>query len=216
MHWDHMTDARRGFTLFELSVVIAIIVVLASIALAGLTVLRRQKNIAATMNTMVQIHEAVSKYMITWGGKLGDGAPAFRDDPWKYIFRNQSAGREVPRLDVQLSRLVRKTGPGTCAPAASAKEATHVTDEWGNAPDNVLSWTIITSSKGAGFDFIQAIVFRSSAGTPGKDEDDIVYYYTAETSRFDLVKAAELPGLSSRLTPAPSMPLMKAWTNPLN
>jgi prepilin-type N-terminal cleavage/methylation domain-containing protein len=207
--------SRRGFTLIELFVVIAIIVVLASIALASLTILRRQKNVAVTMNTMVQIHEAVSRYIVKWGGKLGDDTPAFNDDPWKYLFRNQSAAREVPWIELPTPRLVRKTGPGACEPATSPKDATHITDEWGTTPNNVLSWTIVKSSRTAGFDFIQAIVFRSSAGTPNKDEDDIVYYYTAETSRFDKVKAVDLPDLSSKLTPTPSPPLMKEWKNPL-
>jgi prepilin-type N-terminal cleavage/methylation domain-containing protein len=207
--------SRRGFTLIELFVVISIIVVLASIALASLTILRRSKNIAVTMDTMVHIHEAVSRYIVKWGGKLGDSPAAFHDDPWKYLFKNQSMVHEAPWIELPMTRLVRRTGPGICVPATSPKDATHITDHWGSTPDNVLSWTVVHASKTVGFEYIQAIVFRSSVGTPAKDEDDIVYYYTAETSRFDKIKAVDLPDLSSKLTPTPSPPLMKEWKNPL-
>ncbi len=210
-----MMSSRRGFTFIELFIVIAIIVVLAAMVLAMLTVLRRQKNFAVTMNDMVSIHEAVSRYIIKWGGKLGDTTPAFKDDPWKYLYRNPSANREVPYIELPTPHLVTKSGPGTCVPATSPKDATHITDSWGSTPNNVLSWTIVQASRTAGFEYIQAIVFRSSAGTPGKDEDDIVYYYTADTSRFDKVKAIELPDLSTKLSPSPSPPLMKEWKNPL-
>ena len=102
-----------------------------------------------------------------------------------------------------------------CVAATTPREGTHITDLWGTTPNNVYSWTIVTAAKSPGFDYIQAIVFRSSAGTPSKDEDDIVYYYTAETTRFDKVKAIELPDLSTKLSPSPSPPLMKEWKNPL-
>lgn len=210
-----MMSTRRGFTFIELFIVIAIIVVLAGMALASLTVLRRTKNIAVTMDTMVHIHEAVSRYIIKWGGKLGDATPAFNDDPWKYLYRNPSANKEVPYIEVSTPRLVKKTGAGTCVPATSPKDGTHITDFWGSTPNNVLSWTIKTAARTVGFEYIQAIVFRSSAGTPSKDDDDIVYYYTADTSRFDKVKAVDLPDLSTKLSPTPSPPLMKEWKNPL-
>lgn len=209
-----MTHSRRGFTFIELFIVIAIIVVLAGMALASLTVLRRQKNIAVTMDLMVQIHEATSRYLIQWP-KLGDASPSFKDDPWKYFYKNQSATRQAPFIEVSTPRLVRMTGVGTCVPATSPKDATHITDFWGSTPNNVLSWTIVQANKTAGFEYVQAIVFRSSAGTPNKDDDDIVYYYTADTSRFDKVKAGDLPDLSTKLSPTPSPPLMKEWKNPL-
>ena len=207
-------SSRRGFTIMELMIVITIIVILAAMALASLTVLRRSKNIAVTMDMMVHIHEAVSRYIVQVG-KLGDPTPAFVDDPWKYLYKNQSANRQTPFIELPTARLVRKTGAGSCVPADNPKEATHIVDHWGQTPNNVLSWTIIQASKTAGFDYVQAIVFRSSVGTPAKDEDDIVYYYTAESSQFDKIKAIELPDRSTKLTPSPSPPLMKEWKNPL-
>lgn len=209
-----MMSSRRGFTFIELFIVIAIIVVLAGMALGSLTVLRRSKNVAVTMDMMVHIHEATSRYLLRWP-KLGDATPSFQDDPWKYFYKNLSATREVPMIELPTARLVRKIAPGACVPATSPKDGTHITDHWGIAPNNVLSWTIVQASKTAGFEYIQAIVFRSSAGTPTKDDDDIVYYYTADSSRFDKIKAVSLPDRSAELTPSPSPPLMKEWKNPL-
>jgi hypothetical protein len=183
-------------------------------ALSGLTVLRRTQKIATTMDMMVHIHEAISRYLIQWP-KLGDASPSFAEDPWKYLYKNRIANREIPFIEVPTARLVAKSGSGTCSPATSPKDGTHITDHWGSTPNNVLSWTITHASRTAGFEYVQAIVFRSSAGTPTKDDDDIVYYYTADTSRFDKVKAVELPDLSTKLSPSPSPPLMKEWKNPL-
>ena len=62
---------------------------------------------------MVQIHEATSRYLIQWP-KLGDATPTFTDDPWKYFYKNLSATRQAPFIEVSTPRLVRKTGTGTC------------------------------------------------------------------------------------------------------
>ena len=115
-------------------------------------------------------------------------------------------------------RLVKKTGPGTCDPVKSPMEGTHIVDHFGNNPGNVLSWTIRTNNKGGGPLFAQAIMLRSSLGTPSINTDDIIYLYTADTSMWTLVKPAELADIQTRMTTAGqglTSALSEFWDPPL-
>ena len=55
----HMIHRRRGFTLLELVVVIAVMAVLSTVALRSLTGVASQSRFEATQRTLDQIHEAI-------------------------------------------------------------------------------------------------------------------------------------------------------------
>jgi prepilin-type N-terminal cleavage/methylation domain-containing protein len=188
---------RRGFTLLELLIVVAIIAILAGLILWALSALKKTKDRAVTMSFMEQLGESLNHYLDEWP-RLGD-IPSkqygedFRADPWDYIGKRQMHAKKVPFLEIRLSQLVKMTGPGTCAPVQDKFQATHFVDAYGNTPTNVFSWTIVNdvAKGGAAGSFVltKTIDLRSSAGTATDIKDDIVYHWENTTRAWTFVKA---------------------------
>jgi prepilin-type N-terminal cleavage/methylation domain-containing protein len=193
-----MSTSRRGFTLLELMVVISIMAILAGMILAILSILRKAKTRALTLNEMQDITTVMNFYLDQWP-RLGDdvglkNSDDFKANPWNYIYIRPLEAKKVPYLEgLSTGRLVKKTGSNTCAIVARKTEATHIVDFYGSTPINVLMWDITNvaakGGTGAGYDYSDIIRLRSSVGTLGVVTDDLVYEYRADTSRWDIIKA---------------------------
>ena len=190
---------RRGFTLIELMIVIAVIVILASMILATLSILKRLSRIAQTKATMGDISVALSTYFDSWPvlGDAGDAtASDFVKEPWTYLFRR---GHAVNKqfIDLSVTRLVKMTGVGTCTAPDSQQTATHMIDFFGNYPVNVFEFKIANGPVGGGAGgaakYTRDIMFRSSAGTPNQKSDDLILHWTSDTSKWNPVKASDFP-----------------------
>jgi prepilin-type N-terminal cleavage/methylation domain-containing protein len=191
---------RRGFTFIELIVVIAIIAILAALLIPVIGLLHNRSYRAKTTNAFSQLTFSMTTYMDTYGrlGNLNDATEtdpqhslAFRCDPWYFIYITPMLTKAEPFFAPSGLKLVTATGANTCAPAISPMHATHLCDAWGTNPDNVLSWAIVNGSPlGSSdvFTFTQSIELRSSAGTPDNISDDIVFSYSSQTQRWDMVK----------------------------
>lgn len=208
---------RRGFTLIELLVVIAIISALAGMALAGLSVLRRQQRVAGTLDLMTHITTAVDQYLRDYP-RLGYAPVNFTNDPWEYLYKAQHRVKQKPLLELPLNRLVTKTGPGACSLADSAQSATHITDHFGSNVVNVFSFTLINHSKRAGksFEYAQCIILRSSAGTQGDPKDDLIFAFNSEKASWRKLRTDELAEFSNELDPVPMPALSTEWKDPLS
>ncbi len=210
---------RRGFTFIELLIVIAIIAALAGMALAGLSVLRRQQKIASTWDLMTNVTTAVDQY-IRDNARLGFDANSndFLKDPWKFLYKDFYALKKQPLIDVKLERLVERLGAGSCARAAAVHTATHIADFFGNNPANVLSFTIRNANLGssASTRFVQCIILRSSAGTAGDPKDDLIFVFTSDKASWRKVRYDELATFITDITPAPSPTLDTVWKDPLS
>jgi prepilin-type N-terminal cleavage/methylation domain-containing protein len=196
--------ACGGFTVIELMVVIAIIAILAALLIPAVGMLNTNAKRAKTTHNLSQLTFAVSTYLDTYGrlGSLmdpaGDSDPqhsmAFRCDPWYFLYVTPMLTKAEPFFAPTGLKLVTATGANTCVPAVNAMHATHICDAWGTNPDNVLSWGIVNGSPVGGsdrFSFTQSIDLRSSAGTATKITDDIVFHYSSQTQRWDLVKTTD-------------------------
>lgn len=210
--------ARRGFTFVELLVVVAVIAALVGMALAGLSVLRRNQKIASTLDLMTHMTTAIDQYLREFP-RLGHEANSrdFLDDPWAFLSKyNQKLGKE-PYIDVPLARLVTKTGTGTCIRADSSRTATHVCDHFGNNPTNVFTFQIINNSKrsGASFAYTQAIIFRSAAGTRGDPKDDLIYAYSSDKASWRKLRLEDLDDFAAEIDRTPAPILEREWKDPL-
>ena len=201
---------RHGFTFIELIVVIAIIVILASLLIPAISILHKASLKAKTLNNMEQLAHSVLTYLDTYArlGNLNDPTEtdkqhslAFRCDPWYFLYITPFLSKAEPFFAPSGLKLVTATG-ATCVPATSPLHATHLCDAWGTNPDNVLSWAIVNGSPLGSTDmytFTQSIDLRSSAGTPSDMTDDIILHYASQTQRWDVVKVITVP-----------------WNSPLN
>lgn len=211
---------RRGFTILELMVVIAIIAALAGMALAGLSALRRQQKIASTWDLMTNLTTAVDQYIRDYA-RLGVDADSndFKRDPWKFLYKDLHALKKQPLIDVKLERLVERLGPASCSRPAAVHTATHITDYFGSDPVNVLSFTIINANKGvatnASTRYVQGIILRSSAGTFGDPKDDLMFVFNADKASWRKVRYDELTATMAEFDP-PVPSFDPKWVDPLS
>ena len=77
--------SAAGFTLVEIMIVVAIIGLLASIAIASYTNARGTTQANACINNMHQIDGAVTEWALENGKKTGDPAPSLTADLTPYI-----------------------------------------------------------------------------------------------------------------------------------
>lgn len=211
-------SSRRGFTMIELLIVIAVIAALAGMSLAGLAVLRRQAKVASTLDEMTQLTTALDAYLVE-GRRLGDNATTgidFLQDPWKFLYKDRREHKETPWIDMKLERLVEKTGAGACKRPDAIHTATHITDFFGSAPGNVLSFTLFNDNKGSTpkTAYAHCIILRSSAGTPSDPKDDLIYVFSSDKASWRKVKFDDLVAFGAALDPP--VTITTPWVDPLS
>jgi prepilin-type N-terminal cleavage/methylation domain-containing protein len=216
-----MSSFRRGFTLIELLMAIAIIAILAGMLLAVLSILRNKTKVAQTWDLMTHVTTAIDQYMHDYQ-RLGDTPVLFQADPWYFFYKEQQGRKSPALLELALSRVVTKTGTGTCSPAASLKTATHLLDYFGANPSNVLSFYILNDNKGSGaaFAYTQCMILRSSAGTTGDTKDDLLFAWSSDKGSWRKMRVEDLTDFLTDLDRVPKLTTteideVKKWTNPL-
>jgi prepilin-type N-terminal cleavage/methylation domain-containing protein len=222
---------RRAFTLIELLMAVAIIVILAGMSLAILAMLRNKAKVAGTWDLMTHVTTAIDQYLQNYQ-RLGDPPPAvplFKDDPWYFFYKQQHALKKPPLLEIPLTQLVQKVGAGVCARPEAPQTATHLVDKFGNNPANVLSIYTLNGNKNgtnAAFAFVQCIIVRSSAGTVGDVTDDLIFAWSSDKASWRKVRVDEIESFVTELDrggtggagPAltsTEIDNLKKWTNPL-
>ena len=210
-------SARRGFTLIELMVVIAIIAAIAGMALAGLSILRRSQKVASTLDLMTHITTAVDQYLTEYR-RLGKvDSSDFINDPWEFFYKQRHRLKQTPILELPLTRLVTKTSAGACTRAEAPQTATHITDHFGNAPPNVFSFTIFNHSQtsGSAFTYAQCIILRSSAGSMSDPKDDLLMAFNSDKAAWKKIRVQDLEDFAQELDRSPKPILEKEWKDPL-
>jgi prepilin-type N-terminal cleavage/methylation domain-containing protein len=169
---------RNGFTLIELLVVITIIAILGAMAMGVVSVLKKKGSRVATQKMMSELTVAMDHYLDRWPG-LGDTKAAdFRAAPWTYLFTRPKQTPIGPLIDLPMARLV-LVSSGVCTAPPRQEKATHIVDYFGNGPDNVVNFSIIegTANNNSKARYVKAMEMRSSAGTPWRGNDDIIYRF---------------------------------------
>lgn len=190
---------RQAFTLLELLVVIAVIAVLAGMVLAASGIMRKSQKHLATTTMMGQIVVAMNNYLEKWP-RLGDAsANDFRQAPWQYlVVRPKRSGLDA-FLEWPTARLA-ELNAGVISPAKSEKSATHLFDHFGTTSDNIISFTIIERGAGSAR-YARAIEMRSSAGTPTKRSDDIIYRFVSSLDVTDAALSAAVAAKQTSYSP---------------
>ena len=216
-----MRSFRRAFTLIELLMAIAIMVILAGILMSVLSLLRNKAKVAGTWDLMTHVTTAIDQYMQNYQ-RLGDTPALFQADPWYFFYKEQQLRKSPALLELALSRVVTKTGAGTCSPSTSLKTATHFVDQFGSSPANVLSFYILNNNKGTGpaFAYTQCMILRSSAGTAGDPKDDLLFAWSSDKGSWRKVRVEDLSDFLLELDRSPALTAaeivdVKKWTNPL-
>lgn len=179
----------RGFTLVELGVTVAVILVLLGLLLPVLTRVRRSAREAETRRTMLELGNAISAYLQAWP-LLGDAsadAGAFAARPLRHLIRNMADAGRIPFLEPRLRQLARTDG-------ASATLATAEILLDGFAQP--LRLVIRQGPFGAGdgqCEFADVVEIRSTMGTPGDPQDDLRLRFTL-TGDVDPRDGARDPG----------------------
>jgi prepilin-type N-terminal cleavage/methylation domain-containing protein len=186
---------RLGFTMTELVVVVAIILILASILIPVLAMLRRSASRAATLDLIQHVNTALTYYLEKYPF-LGDnpGNVGNSDDfiaaPWKFLHIRAKKEPHGAFLELKTARLAK----GTTLPyqMATMNDADHILDhfEIGDR-SNLLIFTVVPDKLGAGASarwFTKEIRVRSTAGTKNDPSDDIEFVYTKDSGQFESVK----------------------------
>lgn len=80
-------EARAGFTLIEIMIVVAIIALLAAIAVPGFLRSRKRSQASKILNDLRMIDAAMDQYAIETGKKTGD---LVSEDDWKRYVKKDS------------------------------------------------------------------------------------------------------------------------------
>ena len=216
-----MSSFRRGFTLIELLMAIAIISILAGMLLAVLSILRNKTKVAGTWDLMTHVTTAIDQYLHNYQ-RLGNTPALFNADPWDFFYKQQHKAKKPPSLELPLSRVVKKTGSGTCSAAESLQSATHLIDYFGTNPANVLNFYILNDNKGSGaaFAYTQCMIVRSSAGTASDTKDDLLFAWSSDKGSWRKMRVEDLADFLTDLDRLPKLTtadvdVVKKWTNPL-
>lgn len=216
-----MRSFRRGFTLIELLMTIAIISILAGMIMAVLSMLRNKTKVAGTWDLMTHVTTAIDQYMQNYQ-RLGDTPALFKADPWYFFYKEQQGRKSPALLELALSRVVTKTGSGTCSPSESLKSATHLLDHFGTTPSNVLSFSILNDNKGSGaaFAYTQCMILRSSAGTASDPKDDLLFAWGSDKGSWRKIRVDDIESFVKELDRTTALTSteidnLKKWTNPL-
>jgi prepilin-type N-terminal cleavage/methylation domain-containing protein len=176
-----ISASRRGFTLIELMVVISIVAVLAVSTMSVLSMLQRKQKVFSTKQTIEVLGSAATSYLAKFAslgmGFQKTGAADFRREPYAHLYLYPSRTSMGPLIDLPLKNLVTVDwATATVDQAVSPAKATHVVDAWGYQSSNIINWSIIEGRSG-GRTYLKGLEIRSSAGTPGKKDDDIIYRF---------------------------------------
>jgi prepilin-type N-terminal cleavage/methylation domain-containing protein len=118
---------RRGFTLIELIVVIAIIAILMSLVMAALTMIWDNIPTSETRNNILQVSAGLQKFKAKYGFYPPDAIKLY-EDPTAYAADNSAIAKNTiqylsamwPRLDMSGNTLMKWGGPTVTLPAAGA------------------------------------------------------------------------------------------------
>ncbi len=187
-----MNTDRRAFTLTELVVVVAIILLITGISLAVVNVLMRSKQKTVTLAGMESLTRAVTAYLDSYA-VLGhqDDSRDFVADPLGFLVRRpRTLGRDpfikpsvrhLVRVSAEPSARYRLVGMGSVTVVTTAQAdatldtATHVVGDFNREP---LVWRVCNGML-VDKPFPRLIELRSRAGTPDDPVDDLIYVYTA-------------------------------------
>ncbi len=179
----------RGFTILELMITIAIVLMLAGLVLAVMGMLKRQQQRVATTRIIEQVTSALTLYLSDYP-VLGDSPTSadFIASPWTFLARNPPTIGKTPYLELPLNRLA--SGSGPYANAATSSTADQICDAFSGDPETSrLRFTITNGSRaipgGLPRYYVNSVVVTSVAGTPAKTQDDIVFTYTSSTGTWE-------------------------------
>jgi len=156
----------------ELLVVIAIIAVLASMVLAGTTILRNQQKKAAARSQMQGLSLALANYLSDYGvlGEQAVAAPTdFTDAPAEFLIARPLRSKRDPYLLTKANEITDAAGA-----MVHPREAKRIINPWGKPVQIIV--TNAQSGPTTGFDHTHAIEIRSGRGDTSTSKD-LVYSF---------------------------------------
>ncbi len=157
---------QSAFTLIELVMVVAIIVVLAALSIPALNMLRDLRAKTQTRALMNQVASAITTYLATWPqfGSASAIGEARLDDPLAFLVRNQIAAGKEPLMEMPRKQLARASA-GTFVPADGPADATDLRDGWTANQENVFRFQVETAGTAPRL-FSTRVILRSQAVKP--------------------------------------------------
>lgn len=171
-----------AFSLIELTVVVAIAIVITALAAGGVMMVRKQARGTETTQRMREVSEAIATYLSRWS-LPGDAAGGdFAARYWIYIGQRPFPPHGQPLLELPLAKLRRDDG----AVATSLAEAHVAADGFGEplrlelerAPAANPRWT-------------ESARIISSMGTPDVPGDDRAMAWRAESREWQFERRAD-------------------------
>lgn len=189
---NHSYRPQRGFTLVELLIVIAIIMVLASLGFAGVQTAMRRAKTVQTLNIATNLNQAIQNYFDEYGSlpmvnatptpiatNTGEGVNVLR-----VLLAQEGTGsnilntKNVRYLEVRNA----KARKGGIEYASGGSQATGLFDAWGNPfyiafdddyNDEIQNPDVVAASDPAILRGMKAVVYSFGADGEPRTKDDV-------------------------------------------